>query len=306
MEDKMKKIGLYGFIMIILVLFAPLALKGNVPTDEETGGNIYIVILQLTDYNSKVADTVEYIFKDMIQPQDQLVLITPVKPYTFSQKTRQSQTPEQLIKLTQNVLKRDIVTGTANYHQILNRMTQLVLDIGSGVGDTSSGGGGMGGTLTNVNTIKNQLVTYRQLREEMKGLRKLDEKLFIKFCEIFKKGIIYVVYQQELQVIPNRDVMEALRNNMDVRFDAMEVFLQENTGEFLDVTKLSQMLSDAAITLHFFYIKSKETKRQGTEMKEFSNDVYNAFSNLAKTTGGIVETTSKPEAAFKKANETAK
>jgi len=302
----MKKNGLYGFIMIILVLFAPLALKGNVQTDEKAGSSIYIVIFQLTDYNSKVADTVEYIFKDLIQPQDQLVLITPVKPYTFSQKTRQSQTPEKLIKLTQNVLKRDIVSGTANYHQILNRMTQLVLEIGSGVGDTSSGGGGMGATLTNVNTIKNQLVTYRQLREEMKSLRKLDEKLFIKFCEIFKKGIIYVVYQKELQVIPDRDVMEALRNNLDVRFDAMEVFLQENTGEFLDVTKLGQMLSDAAITLHFFYIKSRETKRQGTEMKEFSNDVYNAFSNLAKTTGGIVETTSKPEAAFKKANKTAK
>jgi hypothetical protein len=288
-----------------MVLLTSFALKGSVPTDEKTGGSIYIIIFQLTDYDAKVADTVEYIFKHMIKPQDQLIMLTPVKPYTFSQQTRQSQTREQLIEQTQKVLKRDIVSGTVNYHQILNRMTQLVLDIGDGVGDTSSGGGGMSVTLTNVNTIKEQLITYRQLREEMKGLRKLDEKLFIKFCELFKKGIIYVVYQQELQVIPNRDVMEALRNNKDVRFDAIEVFLQENTAEFLDVTKLGQMLSDAAITLHFFYIKSKEARKQGIEMKEFSNDVYNAFSNLAKTTGGIVETTSKPEAAFKKANEAA-
>ncbi len=304
MEDKMKKNFLYGFIIIILVLFTSLALKGNVPTEKKAGGSIYIIIFQLTDYNPKIGDTVEYIFNNMIKPQDQLIIITPVKPYTFSQKTRQSQTREQLIKLTQNVLKRDIVSGTVNYHQILNRMTQLVLEIGDGVGSTSSGGG-MGGGTTNTSTIKTQLVTYRQLREEMKNLRKLNEKLFIKFSEIFKKGIIYVVYQKELRVIPDRDVMEALRDNQDVRFDAMEVFLQENTDEFLDVKKVGKLLSDAAITLHFFYIKSKEIRRQGTKIKEFSNDVYNSFSNLAKTTGGIVVTTPKPEAAFKKTNKAA-
>lgn len=300
MEDKMKKKFLYGFI--ILLLFTSFALKGNVPTEKKAEGRIYIIIFQVTDYNPKIGDTVEYIFKNMIKPHDQLIILTPVKPYTFSQKTRQSQSREQLIKLTQNVLKRDIVSGTANYHEILNRMTQLVLDIGSGVGSTSSGGG-LGGGAPNTSDIKTQLVTYRQLRGEMKNLRKLNEKLFIRFSEIFKKGIIYVVYQRELQVIPDRDVMEALRNNQEIRFDAMEVFLQANTDEFLDVTKLGKVLSDAAITLHFFYIKSKEKRRQGTKIKEFSNDVFNSFSNLAKTTGGIVVTTSKPEAAFKKTNE---
>lgn len=298
----MKKKFLYGFI--ILLLFTSFALKGNVPTEKKDGGSTYILIFQLTDYNPKIGDTVEYIFKNMIKPQDQLIIITPVKPYTFSQKTRESQTQEQLIKLTQNVLKRDIVTGTANYHEILNRMTQLVLDIGDGVGSTPSAGlpgGGPGPPDTS--DIKTQLVTYRQLRGEMKNLRKLNEKLFIRFSEIFKKGIIYVVYQKELQVIPDRDVMEALRNNQAIRFDAMEVFLQENTDEFLDVTKLGKVLSDAAITLHFVYIKSKEKRRQGTEIKEFSNDVFNSFSKLAKTTGGIVVTTSKPEAAIKKTNE---
>jgi hypothetical protein len=83
----------------------------------------------------------------------------------------------------------------------------------------------------------------------------------------------------------------------------MEVFSQENTKEFIDVKKVGKLLSDAAITLHFFYVKSKERRRQGMEMKEFSNDVYNSFSNLAKTTGGMVITTPKPEAAFKKINQ---
>lgn len=304
----MKKVFLYGFL--ILLLIASFAINIYAVSNENTisSNHNYVLIFNVVDYNSKLKDVLEYYFKKVLKPQDQLSILTPVKAYSFSAKTRQSQTKEKLIELTTNVLKRDITDGTANYHQVIDAMTRIIYEIGNGVQTTVQGSGMT--AIVSVNDLKNHLVNYRQLIEEMHRMRIINEKLFVDLARFFKKqkgeNQIFVFYQKEFRSIPNREVMQTLRENPDIRFDAMNAFLYDTVEEFIDVEKVNKLLKESAVTLSFFYVSIKEKNRRRSrtiQWKEFSGDVYNIFSKIAKATGGTVVSTSKPEAALKKTIE---
>ncbi len=226
----------------LLLFFTFIILQSNLPAAGDIEKSNYIIIFQVNEYNSKLDDAVEYLYKNVIKPQDRLTIITPVKAYEISQKTRQAQTVEKLVKLTSNILKRDIVNGSSSYHQILTQMTQMIVDIDNGVGESAGSSSGKGTGNMDTNDLKNHLVTYRQLLAEMRNLRKLNETLFLKMAEMYKKltgkNYIYIIYQKELRIVPDRDVMENLRNNPDLRFDVIDVFIKDEGEEFLDVKKV--------------------------------------------------------------------
>jgi hypothetical protein len=287
MEDKMKKVFLIGFL--ILTFLGSFALAGD----------NYVLIFQITEYNSKIGDTVKYFFKEIFKHGDQLSILSPVKPYGFSKQTLESQTSQQLIELTKKVLKRDTTIGAANYQQVLDDMIQVVLNISSGTDASYSMGGG---TLTGAD-LKTYLVQYRQLLENMRNIRKLNEALFIKLAELFKKqkgkNYIYLFYQKELRVIPSRNAMDNIMQSSQNKFEATELFKGESSEEFIDVEKVIQSLKDLA-TLHFIYVNKEGKRRQGMQFKEFSGDIYNVFSKIARATGGVIEATSKPAASLEK------
>ena len=293
-----------GIILVLcLMIFSAFFMSSSLLA-ENNAGDRHIVFFQATKYNSKLANSIDYIFNDLVKPEDQLTIFTPVKPYGFSQKTRKSQTKGKLIKLTKDVLKRDIAIGSASYQNVLNNMAQVSLDIGNDMGISSSGNSS--GFSVSLSTVKRNLVNYRQLLEEMRNLRKLNEDLFIKLSGMLKKSkakaYFYIIYQKEYRVIPDRKVMDALMKNENIRFDVVEVFQQENVEEFINVEKVSKALKKSNIMLHFFYINTNEKRKRGTEYKEFSGDVYSIFSKISKNTGGKVVTTTKPKSAFKEIN----
>jgi hypothetical protein len=301
----MKKVFLPGFIILFMTAF----FMASPVSGEETEGSDkcnYFLIFQLTEYNAKLSDAVDYFFEKILNPGDQLLILSPLKPYNYSQKTLQTQPKEKLIEMTKKILKRDIASNAAYHQQILNAMTQIVISIAEELGTSPTGSSASGGSRLESQT-KAYLVNYRQLLENLHNLRKLNEDLFLKLAELFKKTTgknrLYIFYQKELRIIPNRETMDVLLENRDLKFDANEVFIQDSTKEFINVERVSHVLKESLVTLSFFYLNKQEKRRRDLEYKEFSTDIYNVFSKLARATGGIVISTSKPEAALKKAAE---
>ena len=297
MEDKMKK----TFLIVSLILTTFLAtanLTAAAPQPGEEGIN-YVLIFQITEYNSKIGDAVDFFMNKMLRPNDQLILLSPAQLYNFSPQTRQKNPIPALVKQTQKVLKKDTTMGAAGYDQVLNSMIRVVQEISSGNDPSYSMSGGGGG-----NDMKIYMVQYRQLLENMRELRKLNEKFFIDISGKLKnapgKSVFYVFYQKELRAIPNRTAMDNLQQNVRYKFDAVELFLGESDEEFINVARVVEVLNASDITLNFVYLNKQGRRRQGMEFKEFSGDVYNVFSKLAKGTGGFVEATSKPAAVLKK------
>jgi DNA-dependent RNA polymerase auxiliary subunit epsilon len=185
-------------------------------------------------------------------------------------------------------------------------MKRVIRDINEAMGGVSTSsrmGIGAGAT----GDLKNSLVQYRQLLSNLDKVRKVSEGLLLKIADIAQKvnakPYIYIFYQTELRPVPVRLVMDALMQNNDLKFDAQELFLSDKAEKPFEVEKIKQALLDAKAVCNFGYIKSKSIRSQQYDMKDHSQDLYGIFSEMAKATSGLVETTVKPKAVFKKAFE---
>ncbi|MDQ1350451.1 MAG: hypothetical protein QG657_753 [Acidobacteriota bacterium] len=293
----MRKFFLFGLLISMFLPVFPGG--GNAAAAGETAERCnYILIFQATEYNSKMGDAIDFFFNKILKPEDHLSVITPANPYNFPPQTRQAYPIEKLIERTNEVLKRDISVGVANYQQILDGMAQVVREMSGGV-DLSGGADN-----TTPSDIKSNLIQYRQLKENLRSLRKLNENLFMQLAGLFKKetgkNYLYIFYQKELRIIPNRNALQRLKENMQFKADAVELFEEESDEKFMDVDAVSLALKDASVTLNFIYLNKDDTRKGTMETKEFSGDVYNVLSQLATATGGLIEATSKPEAVLKK------
>jgi hypothetical protein len=270
----------------------------------EEGGeqNNYIVIYQTTEYNSKIGDSVEHLFQEMLKPQDGLLMLSPIRPYRFSQQTRQSQPVKTLISRTKDVLKKDTSLHSADYRSIQNSMLQIVQQVAEFMG--TSTGSGMASPAGGANELKRLMTQYRQTIENYRERRKLKGNLFVQLAGMLKnlkgRNHIYVIYQKTFRIIPDKDTMDALRANPENSFLANEAFIQESTKDYMDTEKVSSTLKDGGIILNLIYVNTQPRRRQGIEYNELSGDVYNSLSKIVEATGGKVITTTKPAAAFKK------
>jgi hypothetical protein len=280
----MKKIFVYG--MVILSLLTIFSYSGNVFAQETTVKN-YILIFQVLEYDKRIGDATDYFLKEVLKPQDNLLLLTPQKPYNFSQKTRETTPQEKLLQATKDVLKRDISLEGSTYKDIIRQMEVVVR------------------TFTDPDTAlpKNLITQYSQLKESLFSIRKLNEKLLVDLASMIKqtKGENHFVifYEKRNRVIPRRQVMERLRANPEVRFDVNEVLESESAREVMNVEKVIQALKDAGVTLDFVYVNTRMRQSRDMEEKEFSGDIYNVFSKIAKETGGTVRIASRVDAALK-------
>jgi hypothetical protein len=68
----------------------------------------------------------------------------------------------------------------------------------------------------------------------------------------------------------------------------------------MDVEPVIQALKDVGAKLHFVYLNTKVRQSRDMELREFSGDIYNVFSKIAKETGGVVMIASRAGAALKK------
>ena len=259
----------------------------------------FILLYNINEYNSKIADTVDYFFEEVLKRGDQLILLTPLKPYTFSQQTLKGKSTEELIKAAKTVLKRDVAVGASTYLNVVEQMKQVVTEIKMGVDSTATG---MGRSSTG-SDMKSLLIQYRQLLDNMRQSRKINDGLLLKFADIFKaqpgQTHLVIFYHQELRPIPVRRTMSNLQKNKSLKFDAMDVFEADESKETMNVQMVGQTLVNSGIYTHLFYLTKPTGRDRRFAMKDNSQDVYGMLSKIADITGGVVETTAKAEAALK-------
>ncbi len=109
------------------------------------------------------------------------------------------------------------------------------------------------------------------------------------------------VRRSAAQSVPDKNTMNSLRASADLSFLANEAFVEENTTPIMDTDQTALALKDASVILNFVYINKSKRRQTGMAYSELSGDIYNAFSKVAKDTGGMIFSTTKPAAALKKA-----
>ncbi|MDD8032143.1 MAG: hypothetical protein PHQ25_09180 [Acidobacteriota bacterium] len=275
---------------ILLAFFLCLLVLPVVSKDKPK--NI-MLLFDLKDYNKEIESTVDHFFNKVIGSGDQLIVMTPAgKIFSYSSKTI-SASPQKIISEIKDALKKHTSVTSSDYQNIYNQMLSIVNDIrdGSGLEDT-----------------KNLIAAYENNRKELRMTRRINEAMLLQFSDVFERSRkitgdtdnqIYLFFQKEVRPIPDKNIMNNIRENPQLSFDAARVFFEEKTEPDFNVDKIAEEFKSAGVTFNFVYITPKDLPTQRYQLVDNSGDFYSAMSVIADRTGGKVVTTTQPQEIFK-------
>lgn len=252
-----------------------------------------MLLFDIKDYNKGIDYTIDFFFKKVLDSSDQLIIMTPAnKLYSYSNKIL-SESRRAINEKVKDTIKKDTSISGADYRNTYTQMLDIVDEIRQDTGSQD---------------VKNLIAAYENNRRELRMTRKINEGLLLKFSDVFKrskkvtgdtKNYIYLFFQREYRPIPNKDIMNRLRDNQQVAFKAMKVFLEERTKTNFDSEKIGKELKNADVIFNFIYIDPKKLSTKRYQLIDNSGDFYSAMAKIVEITGGKKVTTTKPKVIFK-------
>jgi hypothetical protein len=87
----------------------------------------------------------------------------------------------------------------------------------------------------------------------------------------------------------------------DITAKLNDLFTNYRRDISIDTNRIKKAFSDSSILIHFLYITKPPENEAGIMFKEQSEDIYKAFSEIAKSTGGLIESSANAESSLQKA-----
>ena len=275
----------------------------------------FFLVFELLDYTPQIKEIADYFFQNVIQPEDTLQVITPVKTYRLKAESFKIKTKEDMGKALWSIVKKDVGIGNSEYRNLMEEMKKIVRAMGiflaaPGANILDAFGNSMY-TSDSYDDLKLLLPAYETNLIRLEQIRGVDQKGLMDFGASLEgiegQKIVFLLYQREY--IPQID-LKALPQISDLMQDdpAAYMALQNITGLYargscLDVDRVKKAYADASISAHFMFLTKIAETLPGITMQESSSDIFGAFKSLADATGGTVDSSSSPEHLFEKAVE---
>jgi hypothetical protein len=271
-----------------------------------TSRNFYL-LFQLTDYNPKLSEMIDYLFDRVLLPDDTMVIQTPLKSYSLTPEALAKKPKKTLAEEMNNLLKKDIKTGNTEYNSLLNELKRIVRSISGTTtkGDTESD------STSAMFGLEFMLNRYRETLERMENQRLIDERKIFHFAQALKRvegqKSVFFIYQREYRPEMPSNLLNTMQDmNQDqpgVLSNLQDLFQFYSRDVSMNTEMLKKAFADASVNFNFIFVNKEPENVAGVAMREQSEDIYKAFSQVAKATGGIVETSQNPAEGFKNAIE---
>jgi hypothetical protein len=286
--------SLVSALITIPVIFLTLAASSPLPA--AVGSRNLIVYFEFLDNGNGVEEAVEYVFNQMLGPEDQLLIQSPAKLYGFSRAIL-SRPKTELIAMMQEKLRGDIAQTAQGYKQIIKDLEVTASNITALAYPSGAPASG-----ANPSKDMNELfILYRQGLTQLNQLRRINEASLRQITGAFRgqkgENHLIILLERELRPIPIREALNVLADMPVFAMQSNELFSTSNRKEPFDITAMTSYFQQMPLTQHFIYITSKNASATGN-LFENSGDTYAAFSKIAKATGGICETTAEPVAGL--------
>jgi hypothetical protein len=152
------------------------------------------------------------------------------------------------------------------------------------------------------------LANYEAMLEKIENLRSIEQKELLNLAEHLKKTRgqknVFLFYQREFipQIDPNllQKYQEAHQDDF-IKYKVSSLFQFYHRDVEFNVEKVKQAFSDSSITINFLFFSTPADNTPGVRMVEFSEDIYSAFNEMARATGGTVMSSANPDYLFRKA-----
>lgn len=245
---------------------------------------LFVLMFEMDNYLPELNGVLESFFNQLLQPLDTVWIITPKNNIKLKKDALSKLPREKIIEQLKGKLKKDILQAYIPLRSLLEdvRMMTVFMD------DAGSDAGTFGRS-------RDMLI------EQIINWKTIDERQFEVLADLLKKEVgtksVFFFYQKEEILLPGVDPV--LSNNALRR-------------EFFDHDRIRRAFADASATFHFLYLTktnanaldvSYRNRAQFGVVELGGGGFFDAFNEIAKTTGGISESTANPKAAFEKAIE---
>ena len=250
----------------------------------------YVLVFEIQEYLPEIEKVLAYFFNEVFLKGDTLIVVTPVKTYHFKSEAFQILPLQKISDQLKEKLRKDIIIGNSEYNRLMKDIEELFsFDVEADI----------------------KKLMYMDLARKLKNLKQLDQKKMLEFADFLKKAEgqkhVFIFYQKELVPI----LPELEDSSLDSSsIDTSSLLLELSKEISFDIEKTKQAFSDSSITVNSLFIskigmfKDLDVRRmQPMRVKMFdqSNEIFNAFREVAFASGGLAGSSSNAAASFQKA-----
>jgi len=272
----------------------------------------FFLIFQITDYNPKLDEPIDYFINQVLLPNDTLSIWTPAKKYNLSAEALRKMSKEKIAKEMKNIIRKDTKIGSAYYNDLMRDLKRLVQSISSVAGfqhEANPMADIESESTTDALPLEMLLPKYRETLEKLDDLRIVDEKTFLEFARALKRqegeNHVFFFYQREFKPELNPKIVNQMfglyQDNPQILAGLQDLFQFYYRNIQFDLNRISQTFSDSSCVFNFLFMTKQPEFISGITMREQSEDIFSVFSEVAKATGGIVDNSQNPAHGFKSA-----
>lgn len=253
-----------------------------------------VLLFQVWSYFAEINEAVDVVFDRVILPGDSLIVLTPLKTYSMADNALARLSGERLKEQLRSRLRQDIIAAGREYREALRLLEAAV----SSPSDEN-------------------MAAAREYLTRLEGLRRIATKDFVGFARFLKNREgskhVFLFYQVErlpkLSARRQNELMGGNPYDVNMLFNLMDQDLFKRDPAF-DIRTIREAFSDSSVAIQFLFLtKIPVMEFDITALRpspdivyvEHSEDVYRAFDEIARATGGITVRSSNPAFALGRA-----
>jgi len=276
----------------------------------QTSRNFYL-FFEINDYTPRIGHAVDYFVENVMSPEDILTVVTPTKTYRMNPEIfnilPREQIKSKMESQLKGILRRDTLEGNSEYRNAIRDLAGLAKAISS----ASSSQDEFGAAEYEEADLELQIMMYGEILRKLEEMRRVDQKRLLDFSEYLeeKEGQKYVFLFYQREYIPQieqrvlNQFMSLNQDRQDILHSLQELFSFYKREITFDVAKVKQAYANSSVSIHFLFFTDPQKHIPGVQMKEHSEDIFNAFMEIAKATGGFSESSSNAVFLFQNAVE---
>ena len=281
----------------------------------------FYLLFEVSNYSPKIGEAIDYFMRDVIMPGDSLSIATSMKTYKLKPRSFEIHTREEIAEDLKRLLRRDALVGSSEYRNTIAELENLAQAILAGMSQNTnqwaensfeSAAPLIQNQRERDTTFFDQLLsTYVDTLARIDSIRSVDQAKMIAFAEALKRETsqkyVYLFYEREFvpKIEPKflMTYMEMYQDRPDINQTISGIFDFYRRDIPFNVDLVKKAYADASTAIHFLMITSPPKRTSGIVYAEQSEDIFAAFSEMARATGGYAETAANATALMRNAVE---
>ncbi len=274
----------------------------------ETFRSFYL-FFSLYEPDPQVQKALAFFFKNIITPDDHLLLIGPRAVYDPQKEIAAKVPADTIVAELSTNLRNDILAENSAYCSALADLKRM------------AGIGGIGqqthptlkserdrAEMPDAGTLEEYLMRYYEQVDHLERLRTINENKFLDFAEALKKTagqkIIFYFYQKEYVPLLDLKTLNQYGDNLFVQSLLSEISGRSHYRSSRNLDRLKKAFADPSINVQFLYLAKNPADMPVRQISE-RKDIFSSLDEIAKATGGLTVRSANADYLMRQASKAA-